>query len=108
MDVLWLAEARPISFFLVGFHFSFLLGLDSFVSHVFHVLILFVASGLLKKLGLRQEESSTSDQAGLVNRAQDDASNRINGVCVQMMQQLCLAHNVKQVQGVFPSHSVVL
>eukprot|EP00261_Vitis_vinifera_P018762 XP_010648986.1 PREDICTED: uncharacterized protein LOC100256234 [Vitis vinifera] len=55
-------------------------------------------SCLLKKLGLRQEESSTSDQAGLVNRAQDDASNRINGVCVQMMQQLCLAHNVKQVQ----------
>ncbi|XP_058105327.1 uncharacterized protein LOC131248857 [Magnolia sinica] len=52
-------------------------------------------TSLLKKWGLRQEKEVPSYQATVGNGG-DSGAHKINEVCVQMINQLCSAHQVKQ------------
>ncbi|KAF9605134.1 hypothetical protein IFM89_014125 [Coptis chinensis] len=51
---------------------------------------------LLKKF--RNSTDDSTDQIGLVNAISQDAYHRMTEVCLQMMRQLCVANNVRQVQ----------
>ncbi|XP_021621967.1 uncharacterized protein LOC110621964 isoform X2 [Manihot esculenta] len=54
--------------------------------------------GLLRKWGFgdRDKVKNASDDNGFNKTVQQDSFRRINNVCMQMMQQLCLSHD-KQV-----------
>ncbi|PON76582.1 Tyrosine-protein kinase [Parasponia andersonii] len=55
-------------------------------------------SCLLKKLGIdHSKEGSSNDDIVLINGVDHDVFHRINNVCAQTMQQLCSAHDLKQV-----------